>query len=1594
VGSALWGLERGAAGIFHEKKTGIEAEGCRQITASMGEQKVSLVEDTVEMQEFMRMLLQDVKSLEYMIEHDWFEEGVTRIGAEQEMVLVNSRSFKPSTVAMEALEKMQDFPWVETELARFNLEINLEPRVFEGGCFSAMEKEVRDHLEKIQSRLHDLDTRVLLTGILPTLRKHHLTMDNLTPKTRYKALMTAIDSHLQRSDYELKIVGIDELHIKHDSPLLEACNTSFQVHLQVAPDDFARMYNISQALAAPVIAIGANSPLVYGKRLWHESRIALFQQAIDTRTSHEHMRDQSARVSFGNGWLNRSIMEIYKEDIARFRVLLAGDVEENSLEEIEKGNVPSLRALQVHNSTVYRWNRPCYGISPNGKPHLRIENRVLPAGPTVIDEVANAAFWLGAMVGMADQVKDIRELMSFDDARDNFTKASKFGVDSNFTWFKDRKVTATELVAKELLPIARAGLEKKGVRKSDIDRYLGIIEERARLHTNGARWQLRGFTALKNLVSRDEAVTGVTSATLKNQRLEKPIHTWEMPTMEDLNEYRPSKIRVEEFMETDLFTVQKDDILELVAEMMDWRKIRYMPVEDAKGNLVGLITSRLLLRYFTHKNTPKGKDQALVKDVMIQNPISISPTATIVEAMKLMREKSLGCLPVVKNGELIGIMAYGIDDPGYSIDAVFFDYDNDGDLDLYVTNRPGEFFLNLVKIEARRPIRDVREEDQLYRNDGNGRFTRVTREAGITDNFGFGLSVTAADINGDGYQDLYVSNDFLESDYLYMNQGDGTFKEESKKYLGHVPFYSMGTDIMDFNNDGWEDIFTSEMLPEDYKRSKTSMAAMNVTEFNMLIDYGMHHQYMHNALQVNRGNGYFSEISEMAGVKNTDWSWATFLADFDNDGLRDLFVANGYKRDVYDNDANTRMLEWERENSDKPRTEERLNEYLNILPRNPQVNYVYKNAGDYRFEKVSHDWGFREASFSNGATLADLNGDGTLDLIINNLDQEAYIFKNHAAQTGHHYLRVKLEGPAQNTFGLGARIEVHAGDRHWVEQLKVSRGYQSCTEPIAHFGLGDTEEVDYVKVVWHDGKETRMTGVEVDQVVTLSYENAQPGMVEAKAPMWMQRADQELFADDWKHIENEHDDYREQILLPHKMSELGPYMSVGDINGDGLDDLFVGGAKDQAGCFFTQTKDGRLKRMDVPVLERDKVFEDIGSVLVDVDGDGDLDLYVVSGGVEYRPGSGFYQDRLYINDGKGNFTSSNDLPVIQHSGSVVVAGDFNGDGEVDFFVGGRVVPDKYPFPPQSYLLIRENGKWVDKTADLAPDFEGMGMVTDAVVTDLSGGDKPRHLVVVGEWMAPRIFDFSTGKLVDKTEELGMPAHTGWSFGVALADLDGDGDLDIIAGNLGLNYKLKASDDKPFHIYCDDFDNNGSYDIVLAKKFDGELVPVRGRQCSSDQMPFIKDKFPTFTAFADASVRDIYGEDLGDALHYVANHYTSGVYENTPEGFVFHAFPTEAQFGPIQDIAIRDVDGDGKPDLLVAGNMYQSERETTRADGSIGLVLRNVGGMQFEAVSWLESGWFLPGDVRDIVELTAGSTKYLVVATNNYSLRAFKSHVGR
>lgn len=624
----------------------------------MGEKKFKKAKGEPGRQQFVSNLLQDMQALEYMLHNSIFEKGVTRIGAEQEMCIIQKKSFKAAPIALEIMDLLQDKPWLDTELAKFNLEINLDPRVFTGSALKDMEAETNEKLQIIKTELAHFQSDILLTGILPTLHKNDLESHNLTPRERYKLLVESLSAQLLGQAFELRIQGIDELLLRSHTPLLEAANTSFQVHLQVDPENFVPYYNIAQALTAPVLGISANSPIVFGRRLWHESRIALFQQALDVRTTNEHMRERSPRVNFGSDWVHNSILDIYREDIARFRSLIYPETYENSMEAVLEGKIPKLSALQIHNSTVYRWNRPCYGISDNGKPHLRIENRVLPAGPTVVDEIANAALWLGAVVGCAKEWGDIRKKMSWEDVRDNFEKAARFGMDSKFTWFKDKKITVTDLVQHELIPLAKEGLASQGIDSGDIDFYMDIISQRAKLNLNGARWQLRAFTKLKKETSMDEAVTVMTSAIYENQNLGKPVHTWELPELKDLLDYRPGNLRVEEFMQTDLFTVSKDDLIELVAKLMDWRKVRYMPVEDQKGNICGLITSRLLLRFYSQKgiSIKEGNKQQTVEDIMISSPIVIEPGKSIIEALHIMREKKIGCLPVVTDGELIGII--------------------------------------------------------------------------------------------------------------------------------------------------------------------------------------------------------------------------------------------------------------------------------------------------------------------------------------------------------------------------------------------------------------------------------------------------------------------------------------------------------------------------------------------------------------------------------------------------------------------------------------------------------------------------------------------------------------------------------------------------------------------------------------------------------------------------------------------------------------------------------------------------------------------------------------------------------------------------
>ena len=592
-----------------------------------------------------------------MLDKKMFTETPVKIGAEQEICLVD-KHFKPAPVNLEILEALNDDAFT-TELAKFNLEVNLDPLDFTGDCFSNLHKTLDGKLEKLANVVHSREIEYITTGILPSLRKFDLGLDNLTPLKRYTALIKALGKQ-RGGAYELKIKGIDELNLQHDSAMLEACNTSFQVHLQVDPSNFVEKYNAAQVLSAPILAISANSPLLFGKRLWSETRIALFQQSLDTRTTSEHLRDRSPRVMFGNRWVEDSVLEIYKEDITRFRIMLMTDVKKDCLKELDEGQIPDLRALNIHNSTVYRWNRPCIGMSSDGKPHLRIENRILPSGPTVIDEVANACFWLGMMNAFDDHYAGIRKLMDFDTAKFNFLTSAFNGFEAEIKWFNDTKVQIPELIKKELLPIAREGLEKNGVNKEDIDKYLGVIEERNEVRQNGTSWIINSYSSLmKEDLGREEMPIAITASMIHNAKKEMPVHEWPLAKVRNIKQWHPAGILVEEFMTTDLFTVHKDDIPELVADMMDWQRIRYMPVEDEEGRLIGLISSRMLMRHFSGQIKLGLKESKKVEDLMIKNPISISPESTIFDAIYLFKEHEIGCLPVVKSDKLVGIVTEG-----------------------------------------------------------------------------------------------------------------------------------------------------------------------------------------------------------------------------------------------------------------------------------------------------------------------------------------------------------------------------------------------------------------------------------------------------------------------------------------------------------------------------------------------------------------------------------------------------------------------------------------------------------------------------------------------------------------------------------------------------------------------------------------------------------------------------------------------------------------------------------------------------------------------------------------------------------------------
>jgi hypothetical protein len=943
--------------------------------------------------------------------------------------------------------------------------------------------------------------------------------------------------------------------------------------------------------------------------------------------------------------------------------------------------------------------------------------------------------------------------------------------------------------------------------------------------------------------------------------------------------------------------------------------------------------------------------------------------------------------------------AYGLADIAASNHANFFDADGDGDLDCYVLNYPVNFQSvndarmkdqgdgTLVRVTA--PETEM-ESDHLYQNNGNGTFTDISKKAGI-DNRAFGLSVTASDLNNDGYEDLMIGNDYIEPDFVYINNPGqpGTFTDHYRDYFRHSSNHTMGVDIADINNDGYPDIVALDMLAEDYSRQKELMSTMVLDRYSTLAKYGYGYQQMRNVLQLNNGKGSFSEIGCLAGIFQTDWSWAPLLQDFDNDGYKDLFITNGYRRDVSNLDyLNFTSDSIQRTGGVSKARFKQMTDYLDLIPTTPLQHYCFRNKGDLTFENVSTNWGFVERSFSNGAVYVDLDNDGDMDLVMNNIDHPAYIYRNRAVESGKSgsWLQIKPIGSDKNPFATGAKARVVVGNQSYYEELTPTRGFLSSVEPIFHFGLGQAQSIDRIEIEFPGHQLVVMEHVAPNKRYTVKYADAKPGKIDVPAPAG--QSFQEVTAPDFVHREDDVQDFNRERLLPWKMSAPGPYLAVGDVNGDNLDDFYVGNGAGSAATLFIQKANGTFQPASVATWEADKAYEDTGAVFFDADGDGDQDLLVCSGGNSFNAGDAHYQPRLYLNDGKGNFTKAPDaLPNINTSSSAVSIYDFDHDGDPDIIIGGWCTPLAYPAAPNSYILQNNKGVFQDVTEGYAPQFRKIGMVRAILWADLDG-DKQDEMIVTGEWMPIQVFSRRNGKYELVTDKFGFGNTEGFWRSLAAVDIDGDGDLDLVAGNLGLNTRYRATPEAPLRMYAKDFDNNGSMDPIMTQMEKGKEVPVALHDILLKQIPMLKKKFVRYAPYAHTTIQDLFPEkDLQSALQLKSNCLASSVFINNGGSFVRKNLPNEAQVSPVN--AIQILEGPN-PGLLLSGNDYGQQVETGRIDAGNGLLIRNDGKGNLQSVTPLASGFWAGKEARDMKFLRGpGGKKWLIVANNNDRLQMYQ-----
>ncbi len=928
--------------------------------------------------------------------------------------------------------------------------------------------------------------------------------------------------------------------------------------------------------------------------------------------------------------------------------------------------------------------------------------------------------------------------------------------------------------------------------------------------------------------------------------------------------------------------------------------------------------------------------------------------------------------------------AYGLADTRQSMQAAFFDYDKDDDLDMYLLVNPAAYEYQVNISKPRELDGQSVSNDRLYRNEGNGTFVDVSMPSGIRIE-GYGLGVGISDINGDDWPDVYVSNDFIGNDILYINQKDGTFKDELTQHMKHTSYAGMGNDVADIDNNGEPDVVVLDMRPEDNERQKLIISSTGYDRFQLMLKAGYNPQYSRNTLQMNHGGGTFSEVGFLSGISSTDWSWSPLLADYDNDGYKDLYVTNGFLRDLGDLDYIHYQGIYATPLGTAEAKTEQKKKSISELPKADLVNYAYRNKGDMTFEKVSNKWGIREQSCSNGAAYADLDNDGDLDIVVNNIDRPAFVYQNQSEKdTATHHLRLSLKGKKGNYQGIGAKVKITVKDKSQFYQHYLSRGYESSIDPTIHFGLGKEQQVDLIEVWWPDGTYQSFQNEAADQLVPIQQAKATLPSSQAQekphAPYFKEITDSIGLS--YTHIEDDLVDFKLQPILPHMHSRGGPGISVADVNSDGLQDFYIGGAHKQAGSFFIQNSNGRFTAQE----GLDPEFEDMGSLLFDADGDGDKDLYVVSGGVTGLEQS--YQDRLYLNDGQGNFHPSKALPQIAMSGSCITANDFDKDGDLDLFVGGRVSPGKYPMPVQSYLLENQTNGTPEKIAfknigQTVKDWEQLSMVTAALWTDYDN-DGWTDLIAVGEFMGITFFHNDQGTLVPATATSGLQKTEGWWNSIQGGDFDQDGDTDYILGNLGLNTKYKVSPEEPLCIYASDFDKDGRIDPVMCYYIDGENQLAHSRDEIIGQINAMRARFKTYRSYAETPFQKSFlPEELENAYLVKSHTFASSYLENLGQGkFRLSPLPQAVQTAPVEGILVKDIDRDGNLDVLLTGNSYATEAATGRYDALIGTVLKGDGNGSFEKLPFEQSGFTPHDDGSGLAAITNAKGHTLILAANH------------